>query len=69
MGKIWIVKWDTESCDHGIAGPWLEEPSEEILEVFFKEEMPDEFEDGDCYISWTVCEIDLTTIKPSMCFM
>ncbi len=51
----WIVAWVTESSDRGthvIEHP--KKPTEKELEIFFKENHPEEWDDEYCYIEWTV---------------
>jgi len=57
--KIYIATWDTESGDHGVAGPWIKKPLQQDLEEFFRKEMPYEFEEEDSYIFWHLYEFDL----------
>ena len=56
------VYW-TESGDNGVCGYWEQDPPEEYLEMYFRENFPDEFEEGFQYITWEKYCLDLERDK------
>ena len=42
--KVHVVSWETESGDSGVIA-FLEKPTDNHLETYFREDMPDEFDD------------------------
>lgn len=66
MNKIYVVTYRTESGDEGVEGYWTERPTDKHLETYFRENNPDEFEDGERRIFWEVEELELQKLpKPA----
>lgn len=70
---VWVATWSTESSDRGVAGYWLEEPTDEQLCAYFYDYMPDEFhideenpDNSYRYVFWELEELELVTSKEEM---
>jgi hypothetical protein len=57
--SIYVVKWDTESGDHGMLGYFREKPSEPWLKDYFRNNMPDEWDEKyqEFLVYWDVIEL------------
>lgn len=55
---VWVLKWNTASCDHGLIGAWFHRPTEKEQEAFMRKTFPDEFGD-ETTVDWTVQEFDI----------
>ena len=60
--KVYLVNWNNESGDRG-SYLFKKKPTKKRLEQFFKENHPDEWEDGGCYIYWSVSETEVIEIE------
>lgn len=58
MRTVFAVSYSTESGDRGVVGYFKRKPTEAKLTAFFKDLMPDEFEDEEIYVYWKVYELN-----------
>lgn len=55
---IYVVTYNTESGDRGVAGYVTRKPTEKEIEAWFKKHHAQEWEDGHRYIYWEVHPIE-----------
>ena len=47
--KIWVIKVDTESCDHGFSGYFISKPTKSQINNYLREFWTDDFAAGTAY--------------------
>jgi len=65
MKRIFVVTFDTESCDHYVA-VFKNKPTDRHLSAYVKENYPEEINEDNCRtISWDITEVPIQELpKP-----